>query len=201
MKLPDWRRHTNVSNEERVSTAETLLDPYDVLGVRRHASLEEIRRGYRDRVKECHPDLGPEKGRAEMFQRVSWAYRHLSEAIVQQQKQQVGREAQDRSTGTDDNSASAGISSTVVDSEIAELLQISRDRLRAGEAEEADTLLRLAIRRAPNDPEIYILLGETMTQRKRFTEAIGCYLMALQINPSSETARDALQTLLNRDVV
>lgn len=34
-------------------------DPYRVLGIGRDASKEEIKRAYRQRAKECHPDLHP----------------------------------------------------------------------------------------------------------------------------------------------
>ena len=35
-----------------------MRDPYDILGVSRDASFEEIRRAFRKKSKEVHPDLG-----------------------------------------------------------------------------------------------------------------------------------------------
>ena len=48
----------------RAPAAESIGDPYRVLGVPRSASADELARAYRDRMKEYHPDrvadLGPE---------------------------------------------------------------------------------------------------------------------------------------------
>lgn len=51
-------------------------DPYTVLGVRRDASEEDIRRAYRKLAKELHPDLNPaNRAQAEeRFKRVTAAY-------------------------------------------------------------------------------------------------------------------------------
>jgi DnaJ-class molecular chaperone len=57
-------------------------DPYNVLGVARTASEDEIRSAYRKLAKEMHPDLNPEN-RAEAeerFKRVSAAYEIVGDA-------------------------------------------------------------------------------------------------------------------------
>jgi hypothetical protein len=46
-----------------------------VLGVEPDASPEEVKRAYREAVKEAHPDLG---GSREAFKRVRWAYERLT---------------------------------------------------------------------------------------------------------------------------
>jgi curved DNA-binding protein CbpA len=54
-------------------------DPYEVLGVNRLATAEEIRTAFRNLVKKVHPDLNPGDAQAqETFKRVSIAYRILS---------------------------------------------------------------------------------------------------------------------------
>jgi len=54
-------------------------DPYDVLGVERLASQDEIRTAFRNLVKKVHPDLNPDDAEAqETFKRVSIAYRILN---------------------------------------------------------------------------------------------------------------------------
>ncbi len=56
-------------------------DPYEVLGVGRDASEDEIRRAYRRLAKESHPDLHPgDKAAEDRFKRVSAAYDLLSDA-------------------------------------------------------------------------------------------------------------------------
>ncbi len=49
-------------------------DPYQVLGVTRTASDDEIRRRYRQLVKELHPDVNPAKSAEERFKKVTVAF-------------------------------------------------------------------------------------------------------------------------------
>ncbi len=51
------------------------FDPYDVLGVRRDATQEEIRAAYRKLAKQLHPDLNPgDREAGEKFKAVAAAY-------------------------------------------------------------------------------------------------------------------------------
>ena len=57
-----------------------MRDPYDVLGVSRDATLDEIKRAFRGRAKELHPDANPgDGGTAERFKDVSAAYEILTD--------------------------------------------------------------------------------------------------------------------------
>ncbi|HEY2533466.1 MAG TPA: DnaJ C-terminal domain-containing protein [Xanthobacteraceae bacterium] len=56
-------------------------DPYNVLGVKKDASQEEIQKAYRRLAKKLHPDLNPGNKQAEeQFKEVSAAYDLLSDA-------------------------------------------------------------------------------------------------------------------------
>ncbi len=58
-----------------------MRDPYDVLGVTRKASAEEIKQAYRKLAKKLHPDLNPGNKKAEQsFKEVSAAYDLLSDS-------------------------------------------------------------------------------------------------------------------------
>ncbi len=58
-----------------------MKDPYQVLGVAKAASADEIKKAYRKLAKELHPDLHPgNKKKAEQFSEVSAAYDFLSDA-------------------------------------------------------------------------------------------------------------------------
>ena len=57
-------------------------DPYQILGVPRSASEEDIRRAFRKLAKELHPDVSPSNlaGTEERFKKVSSAYEILGDA-------------------------------------------------------------------------------------------------------------------------
>uniref|UniRef100_A0A8C8TDA5 DnaJ homolog subfamily B member 6 n=1 Tax=Peromyscus maniculatus bairdii TaxID=230844 RepID=A0A8C8TDA5_PERMB len=59
-----------------------MVDYYEVLGVQRHASTEDIKKAYRNRHFKWHPDKNPEnKETAERkFKQVAGAYEVLSDA-------------------------------------------------------------------------------------------------------------------------
>ena len=63
-----------------------MRNPYEVLGVPRNATEEEIKRAYRKGAKECHPDANPNDPSAEeRFKELSEAYAILSDPQKRQQ--------------------------------------------------------------------------------------------------------------------
>lgn len=59
-----------------------MSDPYALLGLRRTASAEEIKRSYRRLAKKLHPDVNPGNQRIEQqFKNVSAAYELLSDPV------------------------------------------------------------------------------------------------------------------------
>jgi len=67
------------------------MNPYEILGVNREATAEEIKRAYRQRAKECHPDANRDDPQAEVrFKQVSEAYAILKDPAKRQQFDMFG---------------------------------------------------------------------------------------------------------------
>ena len=74
-------------------------DPYQVLGVPRNASEDDVRRAYRKLAKELHPDLNPANRASaeERFKKVSAAYEIVGDA---EKRKQFDRGEIDASTAS-----------------------------------------------------------------------------------------------------
>ncbi|MFQ5710408.1 MAG: molecular chaperone DnaJ [Candidatus Geothermarchaeales archaeon] len=67
-------------------------DYYEILGVPRNASKEDIRRAYREQALKYHPDRNKSPGAAERFKEISEAYAVLSDDEKRKQYDQIGYE-------------------------------------------------------------------------------------------------------------
>ena len=80
--------------------AEQKRDYYEVLGVAKDASEDDIKKAYRKLAKKYHPDMNPGDKNAETkFKEASEAYAVLSDADKRRQYDQFGHAAFDGTGG------------------------------------------------------------------------------------------------------
>jgi len=70
----------------------TKRDYYEILGIQKNASDEDIKKAYRSLAKKYHPDLNKEPGAEEKFKEVQEAYDVLSDTNKRSQYDQFGHE-------------------------------------------------------------------------------------------------------------
>ena len=72
-----------------------VADPYSVLGISKDASKEEIKKAYRKKAKEYHPDLHPNDPKAaEKMNEINEAYDMLSNPEKYQKRENELNELQ-----------------------------------------------------------------------------------------------------------
>jgi len=77
-------------------------DYYNVLGIKKDSSKEEIKKAYRDLAKKYHPDISKEKDASEKFKKVSEAYAVLSDDSKRKSYDQFGAEGFQQRYSNDD---------------------------------------------------------------------------------------------------
>ncbi len=196
---------------------------YDILGVPRAASLDEIKKRYRELARQHHPDVNRDKpGASQMFAEITKAYKALSNpeerashdvelALRERRAAQAGARAAasvfsggaataarpDRPAGP--RNAPGGVPPRTAAppsaADTARLIAEAQSAFVRGKFVEARALCEQVLRRDRRSAQAYEILGDVYRLQGRTDDAINMYTMALQFNPRNQTLMQRLERL------
>ena len=70
-----------------------MVDYYEVLGIKKGAAADEIKKAYKELAKKYHPDVSKEHEAEKKFKEINEAYSVLSDPQKKEQYDQVGHDA------------------------------------------------------------------------------------------------------------
>ena len=90
-----------------INLSENRKDPYELLGVSKNASADDIKRAFRRKAKQYHPDLQPEEKKTnaeEKFRKINEAYEILSDPNKRERFDRFGWAGVDSNVGFESGS-------------------------------------------------------------------------------------------------
>jgi curved DNA-binding protein CbpA len=179
-------------------------DHYAILGVPFNADAAAIRRAYRQRVKQIHPDVAADKTNAnEDFIQLQEAYRVLSDP-GKRTNYDVTYAARRRQANPRPASAGFGAQAGPSDTwsrhqsalTVAELLQRAMREMATGRNPYARRDLAAVLAREPENPDAILLLGRLYRSEGRVGEWVRVLEDGLAENPYNAVLRLALNEAL-----
>jgi len=161
-----------------------MKNPYEVLGVREGASIEEIKRAYKELVRKYHPDQYRDNPLSELaeekLKEINQAYDYLMKQYEQNNK------------GYNDRQSSSYGRSNDYGSNTSLYSQI-RMHIMNGNIHAAETLLNRVTMR---DAEWHYLRGLIFMRKGWYNEAVNSINTAVNMDPSNMEYRDALNRIV-----
>jgi len=197
---------------------------YELLGVSRTATTDEIKKRYRELARKLHPDVNPDKaGAARLFADVTTAYKTLSDADSRavydydqgrQDEQRARAAARATSTYTPPptspfnapprgGAASPGAGSagrpggapSGGGADVSRLVAEAQAAFVRNKLVEARSLAQEALRLNRRNAQAYEVLGDVYRLQGKTEEAMNMYTMALQINPRNSAVMQRLERM------
>lgn len=167
-----------------------MSDPYQVLGVSRNASDDEIKSAYRDLVRKYHPDNYANNPLADL---ASEKMKEINEAYEQIQKMRKGSQQTAGGYGYSQGYQGAGSYQSQGSSQFADIRRLIQSQ-RIAEAQE----LLDGVPQARRDAEWYFLMGSVFYTRGWLDQALRHFNQAVSMNPNNPEYRATLNQMMWR---
>jgi tetratricopeptide (TPR) repeat protein len=156
-------------------------DYYQVLGLEKTATRDQIKRAYFHLAKEYHPDRHFQAGLEELTPQLEALFRGITEAydtlLIERKRQEYDTKlAMKKVKGKDEGSAGPSVEVQV---------QTGQQAFRKGDFKTAAHFFETAVKAAPTQASYHLLLAKTLTQvpgRQRDAETH--YKKAIELDPS-----------------
>ena len=155
-----------------------MNNPYDVLGISKNSSDEQVKEAYRNLARKYHPDNYADNPLSDLagekMQEINDAY----DQIMNERRNKNNRKSGDYTNGSTD---------------FPEVISL----MNAGRFEQAQEILD-GIEPSARNAEWYYLNGRVLYQRGWFDQAYTSFATATRMDPSNAEYRNAMHTAQNR---
>ncbi len=149
-----------------------MKDPYQILGINRDATDDEVKDAYRQMARKYHPDNYGDNPLSDLAKEKMQEINEAYDAIIRERRGGGSRQ-------------SAGGASQYAD---------IRNLIRTGRTVDAETLLD-GIPAPSRDAEWYFLKGSVLYKKGWLDDAYGCFSTAVRMDPSNMEYRAAYNQL------
>lgn len=186
---------------------------YDILGIKKSATQDEIRSAYRKLVLKHHPDRSKDPKATEIFIQISQAYEVLSDpqrrrnydAVQSMEAQRAAQPPQQQvRTAQYGGGMSPGYAPPQGKSDSrASMITVDVTRLTMlfsrGQFNEAEKLAKRILDQDSRQPIPYAVLGDLAKTRGKVREAAKMYALAIQMDPKNALYQKRYEELVRAD--
>ncbi|MFN7171415.1 MAG: J domain-containing protein [Fimbriimonadaceae bacterium] len=164
-------------------------DPYQVLGISRGSSQDQIRRAFRKAALTVHPDRNPDPQAADRFMEVRAAFDALRDPRSREVIDRELKAAEATATKATEPPApvpprpkSAPKAKNATDFEWQRLQGLVSSSQIFG----AEWYARQLLDKYPKDARLHVQLGDLLVKHREWARASKCYVIAVQLDPRNK---------------
>lgn len=168
-----------------------MRNPYEVLGIREGASIEEIKKAYKELVKKYHPDQYQNNPLSDLAES---KLKEINQAYDALMKQSEGSGGYSNRSGSSQTNYSRNGNSSSYGGNNGDIYNQARMHINSGNIMAAEGILnRVKVR----DAEWHYLTGLIFARKGWYNEAYNNLMTATNMDPSNFEYRSALNQMNN----